>query len=103
MIQITILKLRLLDYVPEEKLYEELFHESEEYTGTQHPKILLAESRKADWQTLETQIEQILMACEKRNVTELVRSLKIIIPEYTNSKFGEQNDIIGASHKGIIH
>ncbi|MEM7401358.1 MAG: polysaccharide biosynthesis protein, partial [Pseudomonadota bacterium] len=97
------IKIEVIGLRPGEKLYEELFHESEDYSGTQHPKILLAESRKADWELLETQIEQIVMACEKRNIPELIRSLKVVIPEYTNSSFGEQNDIIDASHQGIVH
>lgn len=97
------IKIEVIGLRPGEKLYEELFHESEDYSGTQHPKILLAESRKADWEFLETQIEQIVMACEKRNIPELIRSLKIVIPEYTNSSFGEQNDIIDAPHQGIVH
>ena len=33
-----------------EKLYEELFHETEDYMGTKHPKILLTESKKMDWE-----------------------------------------------------
>ena len=86
---------------PGEKLYEELFHESEEYTGTVHPKILLAESRKADWETLEIQIENIHNACDERDVKLLIRSLNSIIPEYSRSDVGAVDGIIESTSQSV--
>ncbi len=76
-IEIEIIGLR-----PGEKLYEELFHSAEDYTGTKHPKILLAESRKLDWDILSNKLDDILHACEHRDREEIVMALKSIIPEY---------------------
>ena len=67
---------------PGEKLYEELFHEAEQLSGTAHPKLMLAESREADWQMLTNQLEQLRDACARRD-TDLVRyTLKSIVPEF---------------------
>ena len=45
----TDIKIEITGLRPGEKLYEELFHESENFVGTSHSKIMLAESRKIDW------------------------------------------------------
>jgi len=67
---------------PGEKLYEELFHEAEHLSGTAHPKLMLAESREADWPTLTGKLEQLRDACARRD-TDLVRhTLKAIVPEF---------------------
>ena len=79
-IQIEIIGLR-----PGEKLYEELFHESEEYIGTDHPKILLAESRKVDFDVFALHIKDIIDACDKTDIANIISIIKIVIPEYENS------------------
>ncbi|GMQ99357.1 MAG: nucleoside-diphosphate sugar epimerase/dehydratase [Zetaproteobacteria bacterium] len=67
---------------PGEKLYEELFHEAEHLSGTTHPKLMLAESREADWPVLTNKLEQLRDACARRD-TDLVRhTLKAIVPEF---------------------
>jgi len=67
---------------PGEKLYEELFHEAEHLSGTMHPKLMLAESREADWPTLTGKLEHLRNACARRD-TDLVRhTLKAIVPEF---------------------
>ena len=63
-----------------------MFHDSEDYTGTKHPKILLAESRQVDWDVLIYQMEEILHACELRDENKVISSLKAIIPEYVENK-----------------
>jgi len=88
---------------PGEKLYEELFHESEDYTGTKHPKILLAASRKVDWDTFTIQLENVQSACEGRNTGALVNSLKEMIPEYSKNQTLTSNDIIGNPAPNIVH
>jgi len=88
---------------PGEKLYEELFHESEDYSGTKHPKILLATSRKVDWDVLTLQIEDVLHECEQRDNNALINSLSAIIPEYTNNKSLSSDKIAESSAADIIH
>ncbi len=97
------IKIEVIGLRPGEKLYEELFHESEEYSGTKHPKILLAVSRKADWPMLEAQIEQIGESCKNRNVDELIGSLKVIIPEYSNTEIGALDVKMETSVHGVVH
>ena len=97
------IKIEVIGLRPGEKLYEELFHESEDYSGTKHPKILLAESRKADWDLLKLQLDNVSMACDDRRLESLIASLKVIIPEYSGNKLVDQNDIIKSSPQGIVH
>jgi FlaA1/EpsC-like NDP-sugar epimerase len=67
---------------PGEKLYEELFHGSENLMGTVHPKILLAEARKHDWDTLQRQLEELLVECGNRDIEPLKQRLHTVVPEY---------------------
>jgi FlaA1/EpsC-like NDP-sugar epimerase len=67
---------------PGEKLYEELFHESEQLANTQHHKILQAQYREWDWLVLMTLLEQLATACQNNNVDELNRLLLQLVPEY---------------------
>ncbi|MCZ6565812.1 MAG: nucleoside-diphosphate sugar epimerase/dehydratase [Gammaproteobacteria bacterium] len=88
---------------PGEKLHEELFHESEDYTGTKHPKILLAESRKVDWDSFALQLDDVLHACEQRKTDIVIELLKTMIPEYVASQPVSVDDIIEDSTRNIIH
>jgi len=86
-----------------EKLYEELFHESEDYSGTMHPKILLATSRLVDWDVFSIQLENVQDACKRNDVDALVRSLKDIIPEFTNNQGLPSDDIITNIGSDVVH
>jgi len=88
---------------PGEKLHEELFHESEDYTGTKHPKILLAESRKVDWDSFALQLDDVLHACEQRKTDIVIELLKTMIPEYVASQPVSVDGIIEGSTRNIIH
>jgi len=66
---------------PGEKLYEELFHEEERLLPTAHDKIRLAESRQVEWAWLEAALERLRDACHRRDVVELRRALRVIVPE----------------------
>jgi len=48
---------------PGEKLQEELFHAGEELGRTANPKILLAQSRQVDWETLNRRLDVLELAC----------------------------------------
>ncbi|MGI9227410.1 MAG: polysaccharide biosynthesis protein [Gammaproteobacteria bacterium] len=80
------IKIEIIGLRPGEKLYEELFHASEDYTGTKHPKILLADSRKVDWDVLSYQLDDIFNACEQRDESKVIESLKSIIPEFLENQ-----------------
>jgi FlaA1/EpsC-like NDP-sugar epimerase len=67
---------------PGEKLYEELFHSSENLIGTKHPKILLAEARRVEWDTLRRELDELRLACDARDVDALKTHLRVLVPEY---------------------
>jgi len=75
-IEITFTGLR-----PGEKLYEELFHESEILSSTTHPKIMLSGSRAVDWDEMKVVMDALLSACDKRDVQLIYGSLKQLVPE----------------------
>lgn len=75
-IEITFTGLR-----PGEKLFEELFHESEALVTTTHPKIMLSESRQVDWDDIQQKMEELRNACTKRDVQLIYNELKQLVPE----------------------
>ncbi len=67
---------------PGEKLYEELFHESENLAGTTHPKILLAKSRSVDFAQLEQVLDKLTAACEANDERQIYGFLSELVPEH---------------------
>ena len=68
---------------PGEKLYEQLFHESEGLKGTNHPKLLLAKSRQVDWEWLLSEINALEGAARTRDVELILRHLVNVVPEFS--------------------
>ena len=66
---------------PGEKLYEELFHDSEQLEPTNHEKILLARHRIVEWGRLEALIERLESACDQYDENELLLSIEEFVPE----------------------
>jgi FlaA1/EpsC-like NDP-sugar epimerase len=75
-IEISITGLR-----PGEKLYEELFHDSEQLESTDHEKILLARHRIVEWERLEALIARLESACKRYDESELLLSIDEFVPE----------------------
>lgn len=71
---------------PGEKLYEELFHESEALVATEHEKIHLAQYRKMDWEDLCGYMELVEKACEAYDCAQLSDILSGMVPERTNEE-----------------
>jgi FlaA1/EpsC-like NDP-sugar epimerase len=67
---------------PGEKLYEELFHQSEALMGTKHPKIMLSSSREVDWNEMQSLLAKLRSACVDREVDTLRALLKEMVPEF---------------------
>jgi len=67
---------------PGEKLYEELFHESEQLTQTEHAKLFKARFRKLDWQELVQTMRLLTIACDKHQSDELYILIKSLVPEF---------------------
>ena len=66
---------------PGEKLYEELFHDQENLSETSHEKILLAQSRLADWKQVCEAMDAMVFACEAYEEQECKLLLKRLVPE----------------------
>ncbi|STX51163.1 nucleoside-diphosphate sugar epimerase [Legionella busanensis] len=76
------IQIKYIGLRPGEKLFEELFHESEELTQTEHEKLFKAKFRKLDWHELNQTIRLLASACDKHNNDELHILLKSLVPEF---------------------
>ena len=80
-IQITYTGLR-----PGEKLFEELFHFSENMAKTSHESIFLASPRFCDMEQLRASLEALFAACRTRDAEEALSLLKQLVPEFEHAK-----------------
>ncbi|MCF7821494.1 MAG: polysaccharide biosynthesis protein [Mariprofundaceae bacterium] len=70
---------------PGEKLYEELFHQSEALIGTSHPKIMLSASREVAWDEMQALLEKLRGACAEREIDSVRSLLHEMVPEFIQS------------------
>ena len=66
---------------PGEKLFEELFHEKEQLTGTQHEKIFLARHRQIDRELLDKTIAEMEAASVNYDEKALLKGIATLVPE----------------------
>ena len=66
---------------PGEKMYEELFHDSEQLEPTEHEKIQLARHRIVEWEKLDVLMKKTELACDKYNEDLLLMSINEFVPE----------------------
>jgi FlaA1/EpsC-like NDP-sugar epimerase len=78
---------------PGEKLYEELFHDSELLVETDHEKLFQAQFRKINWDELSHALVLINKACASEQNDELLILLKNLVPEFTKYSIQEENSI----------
>ncbi len=67
---------------PGEKLFEELFHDSEDLNPTNHQKIFLAHARKVDWITLIKSFDKIEHAYRFDDGHTVLSIMRELVPEY---------------------
>ena len=74
---------------PGEKLYEELLNDKETTTATINEKIMIATVTKYDYEQVESAINEIIALAESGNTHEMIKAMKLFIPEYrsNNSEF----------------
>jgi FlaA1/EpsC-like NDP-sugar epimerase len=75
----------LIEYTglrPGEKLYEELFHESEQLAPTAHEKLFKAKFRELDWLELTQTMRMLNTACSEHQESELLILLQSLVPEF---------------------
>ena len=75
-------EIRFTGLRPGEKLYEELFHHSEDLTSTRHPKLMLAASRSMAWRDVQGHLKHLSEAVAQGDVDQLLLLLRRMIPEY---------------------
>lgn len=66
---------------PGEKLFEELFHESEQLVATEHEKLFKAQFRELEWGELVQTMRLLNNACFEHQSDELIVLLKSLVPE----------------------
>ena len=71
---------------PGEKLYEELFHQSETLQKTLHSKLQLAESRPVSWFWLNQELVKLEETAGRRDIDKLLHHMKKIVPEYVRER-----------------
>lgn len=77
-----------------EKLYEELLNDFETVKITHHPKIKIAQVKPSSYHEVDSQIKIFQQLIGKNNDTELVRHLKVLVPEFiSNSSRFEVLDV----------
>lgn len=69
-----------------EKLFEELFHESEQLKQTAHEKLFQASFRRLDWNELTQTLRLLNTACNRHNNDELHILIKSLVPEFTSCR-----------------
>ena len=85
------IKIEFTGLRPGEKLHEELFHSDENLTDTSHEKVMLAMSRKTDWQTLVKTMDKKKQVVDKFDMTGLKQLIHKLVPEMTNQSPSEEN------------
>ncbi len=68
-----------------EKLYEELLNDFETVKITHHPKIKIAQVQPSSYHRIDGQIEIFQELIGKNNETDLVRHLKVLVPEFISN------------------
>ncbi|MGV8095746.1 MAG: polysaccharide biosynthesis protein [Mangrovibacterium sp.] len=67
---------------PGEKLFEELLTDKENMIPTHHPKIMVAKVRTLNFEIVKRSIGSLLQASKTESEAELVRRMKLLVPEF---------------------
>jgi len=76
------IKIQYTGLRPGEKLFEELFHETEQLMVTEHEKLYKAQFRQLDWLELSQTMRMLQDACFSHKNDELFILLKSLVPEF---------------------
>ena len=92
---------------PGEKLKEELFHDLESLSPTGFEKLLLADRREVDRETVLDGCRQLADACNDYDYQTIVRVMQRLVPEYREAKNdwsdGAKKEQAAERGKGEIH
>jgi FlaA1/EpsC-like NDP-sugar epimerase len=83
------IKIQIVGLRPGEKLYEELLNNTSKTIPTYHEKIMIAVEIQDEFETLHTDIEDLLDNANYLDNNEIVMRMKKIVPEFKsmNSTF----------------
>lgn len=76
------IKIQFTGLRPGEKMFEELFHFSEEHAKTTHESIWLASPRHASMSDIASILAGLREACIKRHTSDVIKLLQRLVPEY---------------------
>ena len=79
------IEIRFISLREGEKLYEELLNDHERVQITHHPKILIAQVNPNSYHKVNNQLELFVELVEKQNDFDLVRHLKVVVPEFISN------------------
>jgi FlaA1/EpsC-like NDP-sugar epimerase len=68
---------------PGEKLFEELFHDHENYQATGHAKIFLAQPRSMSWELLNAQLRQAAASVRDYDEDAVRACLTSLLPDFS--------------------
>ncbi len=75
---------------PGEKLFEELFHESENLSATRHEKVLLANYREVDWKFMSKNLDEVASKCAAYDEEGIYELVKTFVPEMKPTSVKEE-------------
>lgn len=79
---------------PGEKLYEELFHDSEKFGSTTHEKIFKARVRNLEFEQLCVDLAQLETACKAHHTMAMMDIMHKLVPEYQTTEKASTDDTI---------
>lgn len=89
------IEIKTIGLRPGEKLYEELLHDTSTTLPTHHPKIMIAQDIKEDYEALVQLINQLQVLASQNLITDAVAVMKKIVPEFKslNSVYGRLDEV----------
>ncbi|WP_223601724.1 nucleoside-diphosphate sugar epimerase/dehydratase [Chryseobacterium sp. GVT01B] len=83
------IKIDFIGLRPGEKLYEELLTDNSTTIPTHHEKIMISRDPLMEFEDIDTLCQQIIMSAMNKDNLQIVKILKIIVPEFisNNSEF----------------
>jgi len=83
------IKIDFIGLRPGEKLYEELLTDNSTTIPTHHEKIMISRDPLMEFEDIDTLCQQIIMSAMNKDNLQIVKILKVIVPEFisNNSEF----------------
>jgi len=79
------IEIKFIGLRPGEKLYEELFSETEQQLSTHNPKISIAKIADSDYEYILPKINSALINIYEKTAAEVVEAMKEVVPGYNSN------------------